>query len=94
MTSGAVLTSCRIQCVTSKTAKVIIAGLLFLGAAVFVLVNRSCHFKLTTAIHINSILLSYNIIQGGSNMTGTNLYVNKCKQSRSYLNHLVYLTIR
>jgi len=22
-------------------------------------------------------------------MTGTNLYVNKCKQSRSYLNHLV-----
>ena len=29
-------------------------------------------------------------IQGGSNMTGTNLYVNKCKQSRSYLNHLVY----
>ena len=29
-------------------------------------------------------------VQGGSNMTGTNLYVNKCKQSRSYLNHLVY----
>ena len=23
-------------------------------------------------------------------MTGTNLYVNKCKQSRSYLNHLVH----
>ena len=23
-------------------------------------------------------------------MTGTDLYVNKCKQSRSYLNHLVY----
>jgi len=23
-------------------------------------------------------------------MTGTNLYVKKCKQSRSYLNHLVY----
>ena len=32
-------------------------------------------------------------IQGGSNMTGTNLYVNKCKQSRSYLNHLVYFII-
>ena len=31
-------------------------------------------------------------VQGGSNMTGTNLYVNKCKQSRSYLNHLVYIT--
>ena len=28
-------------------------------------------------------------VQGGSNMTGTNLYVNKCKQSRSYLNHSV-----
>ena len=23
-------------------------------------------------------------------MTETNLYVNKCKQSRSYLNHLVF----
>ena len=30
----------------------------------------------------------YNI-QGGSNMTGADLCVNKCKQSRSYLNHLV-----
>ena len=29
------------------------------------------------------------IIQGGSNMTGTDLCVNKCKQSRLYLNHLV-----
>ena len=29
------------------------------------------------------------VIQGGSNMTGTDLCVNKCKQSRSYLNHLV-----
>ena len=26
-------------------------------------------------------------------MTGTNLYVNKSKQSRSYLNHLVYLAV-
>jgi len=34
--------------------------------------------------------LNVTFIQGGSNMTGTNLYVNKCKQSRSYLNHLVY----
>ena len=31
-------------------------------------------------------------IQGGSNMTGTNLYVNKCKRSRSNLNHLVFPT--
>jgi hypothetical protein len=29
-------------------------------------------------------------VQGGSNMTGTDLCVNKCKQSRSYLNHPVY----
>ena len=28
-------------------------------------------------------------IQGGSNMTGTDLCVKKCKQSRSYLNHLI-----
>ena len=26
-------------------------------------------------------------------MTGTDLYVNKCKQSRSYFNHLVYNSI-
>ena len=29
-------------------------------------------------------------IQGGSNMNETDLCVNKCKQSRSYLNHLVH----
>jgi len=29
-------------------------------------------------------------IQGGSNMTGTDLCVNKPNQSQSYLNHLVY----
>ena len=29
------------------------------------------------------------LVQGGSNMTGTDL-CNKCKQSRSYLNHLVF----
>ena len=29
-------------------------------------------------------------VQGGSNMTGTDLCVNMCKQSRSYLNHLVH----
>ena len=30
----------------------------------------------------------YNV-QGGSNMTGTDLCVNNINQSRSYLNHLV-----
>ena len=42
-------------------------------------------FKLCVVI-LKAILL----VQGGSNMTGTDLCVNKCKQSRSYLNHLVY----
>jgi hypothetical protein len=31
-----------------------------------------------------------NNIQSGSNMTGTDLCVNKPQQSRSYLNHLVH----
>ena len=35
-----------------------------------------------------------NIIQDGSNMTGTDLCVNKCKQSRSYLNHLVLRSLQ
>jgi hypothetical protein len=29
-------------------------------------------------------------VQGGSNMTGTDLCVNKPNHSRSYLNHLVF----
>jgi hypothetical protein len=29
-------------------------------------------------------------VQGGSNMTGTDLCVNKPHKSQSYLNHLVY----
>jgi len=32
-----------------------------------------------------------SMLQGGSNMTGTDLRVNKPNQSRSYLNYLVYL---
>ena len=31
-----------------------------------------------------------NLLQGGSNMTGTDLCVNNINQSLSYLNHLVY----
>jgi len=31
----------------------------------------------------------YFDVQGGSNMTGTDLCVNNINQSRSYLNHLV-----
>ena len=30
------------------------------------------------------------VLQGGSNMTGTDLCVNKPHMSRSYLNHLVH----
>jgi len=44
-----------------------------------------CSFELFNYVYM---VLKYNI-QGGSNMTGTDLCVNKCKQSRSYLNHLV-----
>jgi hypothetical protein len=32
-------------------------------------------------------------LQGGSNMTGTDLCVNKPHQSRSYLNHLVVINL-
>jgi hypothetical protein len=32
----------------------------------------------------------YRLIQGGSNMTGTDFCVNKSQMSRSYLNHLVH----
>ena len=62
MANGAVLTSCRVQGVTSKAARVKISGLLLLGAGVFLLVTPSCHFNLTTASHIHSISLSRNII--------------------------------
>ena len=34
-----------------------------------------------------------NKLQGGSNMTGTDLCVNKPHKSRSYLNHLVFSTL-
>ena len=46
---------------------------------------------------ISTFITSYTayskimLIQGGSNMTGTDLCVNKCKHSRSYLNHPVHL---
>ena len=46
--------------------------------------RRGCH-TLTKKKYSSNIK-----IQGGSNMTGTDLCVNKCKQSRSCLNHLVY----
>ena len=38
----------------------------------------------------DSVAVCIYKLQGGSNMTGTDLCVNKCKQSRSYLNHLVF----
>lgn len=60
--SGAVLSSCWMQGITSKAARVKISGLLLLGAAVFLLVTPICHFSLKTASHIHSILLSCNIV--------------------------------
>jgi hypothetical protein len=38
--------------------------------------------------------LSKTIIQGGSNMTGTNCDLFTHNQSRSYLNHLVHTLMR
>jgi hypothetical protein len=57
----------------------VVCDLRFLG--------RYCDDVITGCLH--GFKLYY--VQGGSNMTGTNLYVNNCKQSRSYLNHLVCL---
>jgi len=36
------------------------------------------------------VMLCYVILQGGSNMTGTDVARFTHKQSRSFLNHLVY----
>ena len=38
----------------------------------------------------NCITYIHTYMQGGSNMTGTDLCVNKRNQTRSYLNHLVH----
>jgi hypothetical protein len=38
----------------------------------------------------SSVIVKTDVIQGDSNMTGTDLCVNKPHKSRSYLNHLVY----
>ena len=39
-------------------------------------------------------VLQIFLVQGGSNMTGTDLCVNKPHLSRSYLNHLVSITAK
>jgi len=44
-----------------------------------------------THTHTYIYIYIYIYIQGGSNITGTVLCVNKSNQSRSYLNHLVYI---
>jgi hypothetical protein len=46
-----------------------------------------------TQISLNSDKYNECLIQGGSNMTGTDLCVNKPHKSRSYLNHLVWQPI-
>ena len=50
------------------------------------------HYFLTDLTNVQALHSSHQslYIQGGSNMTRTNLCVNKINQSRSYLNHLVY----
>jgi len=44
-------------------------------------------------IYIYTHTHTHTHIQGGSDMTGTDLCVNKPQMSRSYLNHLVYTHI-
>ena len=46
--------------------------------------------KILQSVNLTFVCPCIVDIQGGSNMTGTDLCVNKCKQSRSYLNHLVF----
>ena len=41
-------------------------------------------------IHSSLVIIIIVDVQGGSNMTGTDLYCLHTNQSRSYLNHLVY----
>jgi len=54
--SGVVPTSYRMQAITSKVARVKISAVFLLVAAVLLLVTPRCHFNLTTASHIHSII--------------------------------------
>jgi len=51
--------------------------------------GRSTLFFAWNYLKLNKLTV-FNSIQGGSNMTGTDLCVNIWCQSRPYLNHLVY----
>ena len=53
-----------------------------------VLTSSQTHHNLSNTTKIK-IKENIGNVQGGSYMTGTDLCVNKCKQSRSHLNHLV-----
>ena len=51
------------------------------------------HFECSVTFMYNMLKKEAHMtwhLQGGSNMTGTDLCVNKCKKSRSFLNHPVY----
>ena len=47
-----------------------------------------------TEISITNTIKAPVIVQGGSNMIGTDLCANKLHLSRSYLNHLVFTLFR
>jgi hypothetical protein len=57
--------------------------------------NLPTSFILSLIDHISVLICRFLhiYIQGGANMTGTDLCVNKPHKSRSYLNHLVYIYI-
>ena len=74
-----------------SSAEVLPSGYLVLDAQLFLLSAGNCAVQGDVHWRIRlDFLNGFLIIQGGSNMTGTDLCVNKCKQSRSYLNHLVF----
>ena len=54
---------------------------------------RTTHTHTHTHTYIYIYIYTHTDTQGGSNMTGTDLCVNKPHQSQSYLNHLVYIYI-
>ena len=69
------------------------------------MVRKIFTFYINDVIHLNAHFQGQRVnetadekvyqrtkVQGGSNMTGTDLCVNKCKQSWSYLNHLAHLS--
>jgi len=96
-------TMCRAFYVVCRAFCVLCCALYVLGCAFYVLGCAFCvlccaFYVLCYSFYVLCILcvmlcilcVVLFIVQGGSNMTGTDFCVNKPHMSRSYLNHLVY----